>query len=115
MPPKSKERLKILLLNESGIWIALCLNYDLAAQAAPEEQWEGALQAFNWTYWTQFQADKKRGVEPFSNLSKAPDRYWKIFENAVPVATRFQMKPPFSLSDQRSVPPEDVRVVAVAA
>jgi hypothetical protein len=117
MRPKTKERLKILLLNENGIWMALCLNYDLAAQAPPGEKWEGALQAFNWTYWTQFQTDKDKGVKPFSTLSKAPEQYWRSFDDAVPVATRFELKPPFPLSDKRSVskPPEEVRVVAAAA
>lgn len=112
MPPKGKERLKILLLNENGIWTALCLNHYLVAQAAPGELWEGALQAFNLTYWLQFQSDQKKGIAPFSNLSKAPKEYWEIFKTAVPVLTRFELRPPFSLSDQRDIPPDEVRVAA---
>jgi len=115
MTSKSEGRLNILLLNENGLWTALCLNYDLAAQAAPGERWEGALEAFNWVYWAQFQRDESKGISPFSKLQKAPDQYWQIFEDAVPVATRFELTPPFSLSDGPLIPAEEVRVVAAAA
>ncbi len=103
--------LKVLLLNERGVWIAQCLQYDLAAQASPSDSLKGALEAFNWTYWTQFLLDREKGIPPFSQLPKAPDEYWKMFEEGVRVATRFELKPPFSLDDNQSIP-EDVRIAA---
>ncbi len=102
--------LKILLLNQRGPWVAICLEHYLAAQAESPRK---VLEALNWTYWTQVLLDKEKGIEPLSRVEKAPEEYWKRFDEGLPFAMRFELVPPFSLDDVPSVP-EDVRLADAA-
>ncbi len=101
-------RLQILLLNDRGPWVAICLQHYLAAQADSPTK---ALEALNWTYWTQILLDKEKGIEPLSKVEKAPAEYWERFDHGLRFATKFELKPPFSLDNNPRVA-EDVRLAA---
>jgi hypothetical protein len=102
------DRLKVLLLKDNGPWIVICLQHDIVAQGESPTK---ALEAFNWTYWTQVLLDRKKGIEPLSQVEPAPQEYWVRFDQGLPFATQFELQPPFSLDDVPSVP-EDVRLAA---
>jgi hypothetical protein len=108
MNNSSDSRLKILLLNDRGPWVAICLQHYLAAQAESPTK---ALEALNWTYWTQVVLDNEKGIEPLSKVGKAPEEYWTRFEQGLRFATHFELKPPFSLDNNPTVA-EDVRLAA---
>jgi hypothetical protein len=108
---RRQDGLKVLLLNEHGVWIVQCLKYDLAAQAAADGTLKDALEAFNSTYWAQVSLDRRKGIEPFSALGKAPDEYWAMFDRGVPLAMQFELKPPFSMDGNPTIR-EDVRIAA---
>jgi hypothetical protein len=105
-----KAQLKILVINDCGTWVAQCLEYDLAAQAAPGESVKGALEAFNLAYWARYHLDKEKGLEPFSQLNQASTEYWKTFAEGIRLALRFTLKPPFDLQGKYSV--NEVRLAA---
>jgi len=101
-------RLKVLLIKDSGPWVVLCLDYDIAAQG---ETVETAWESFNWSFWTQVLIDRQKGIKPLSQLKRSPEEYWKRFSTASPYAKRFELTPPFSLDEIPSVT-EDIRLAA---
>jgi hypothetical protein len=110
MPNSHDDQLKVLLLNDRGPWVAICLNYDLAAQGDSSTK---ALEALNWTYWAQVQLDLQKGIAPFTSCETSPRMYWERFDGGLRFAASFEFKPPFQI-DHGEPPsvPEDVRLAA---
>ncbi len=103
-------RLQVLLLNERGPWVAISLQHYIVAQGnSPSD----AVQTLRWTYWTQVLLDKEKGVQPLSQIEKAPEEYWKSYASGIPLAMKADFTPPFSLDDVPAVP-EDVRLADAA-
>ena len=72
------ERIRVILLRESGRWVAQCWDYDLAAQA---DTWSDTLRDLEGVVDERIKVCENRGVDPFA-LSPAPKRYWDRFESA---------------------------------
>lgn len=80
MTPKTLDfKLSVLLLMEEGMWVAQCLNYDIAAQG---KTLEAAKEAFARTFAGQVCVDLHHNVEPLSAFPPAPAEYWNQFKGA---------------------------------
>jgi hypothetical protein len=63
-------------------WFALTLEQMVTWWAdTPQEALRGLLDALVW----QVDADLGAGQEPFSLCPRAPERYWKLFQEAAPI------------------------------
>ena len=62
-----------------GLWIAQCLEYNLASYTETlEELPDELLQQLV----SQIKLDTEAGLTPFANFKPAPARYWKMYEAA---------------------------------
>ena len=72
-------RVRAVVFREGEWWVAQCLEYDLATQARRLEDLPRELRRL---LTVQIQASQEYGVEPFEGFSRAPARFWKMYENA---------------------------------
>jgi hypothetical protein len=70
---------RVLMLLENGTWIAQGLDYDITGHG---ESTDEALENFGKTLLGQAILDLRHGQEPLACVPKAPDFYWKRFEEA---------------------------------
>lgn len=71
--------LKAVVFQEGDWWIIQLLEYDLATQVRRLEDVPGEFQRL---LLGQLAANAALGVEPFHGFSRAPGRYWKMYEQA---------------------------------
>jgi hypothetical protein len=78
-------KLSVLLLLEGEVWVAQCLEYDIAAQGRtiPEVK-----EAFGRTFAGQVFVDLHHNEEPLSHFAQAPAMYWDKFKKAERLADR---------------------------
>ena len=80
MTPRNVEfKLNVLLLREGEMWIAQCLDYDIAAQGRTIA---AAKQAFAHTFAGQVLVDVHNNVQPLQGFEQAPPEYWEKFKQA---------------------------------
>ena len=72
-------RLKVVIVNENGIWVSQCLDYDIAAQG---ESIRDSMEAFVQTVAAQILMDIKDEKTPLTDLPKAPEMYWDFYCNS---------------------------------
>lgn len=89
-----KSELNILLFKDCGVWIAQCLERDIAAQGETIKQ---ALDEFGKMLAAEIAYALHKGVEPLSNLDQAPSFYWKQFDEGLFVNPQ---RPVFSIPVQ---------------
>lgn len=70
--------LKVLILNEGGMWVVLCLQFDIAAQG---ESLTEAVEALEQLLMAREYLDRRKGRVPFSTLGPAPKSYWELFDD----------------------------------
>ena len=76
-------RLSVLVFRgTSGLFVALCLDYDFAVQATTRD---GAIRAFERSYWKRISIASTRGEQAFEKNKPAPTEYWERFQNGSPV------------------------------
>ena len=68
--------LHVLLVREGDVWVAQCLDYDIAAQGATISD---AKEAFARTFGGQVAVDLHHKVEPLQGFGPAPQEYWDLF------------------------------------
>ena len=73
---RAPSTLHVLLLKEEGVWVAQCLEHDIAAQADEREEAVSRLMA---TIDLHIDADIESGIEPLSKIPAPPEHYWQIF------------------------------------
>jgi len=78
-------KLSILLLREGDVWVAQCLEYDIAAQGKTIAD---AKDAFARTFSGQVAVDLHHDVEPLHGFSQAPRMYWELFKKGERLADR---------------------------
>ena len=71
---------KILLFQEGGGWIAQCLDHDIVTQGDNIKQ---AQERMILTIICQITLALKVGKTPLSDVEKAPEKYWKLFEQGL--------------------------------
>ena len=62
-----------------GMWTAQCLEYDIAAQAGTLPDLARELQR---VLVSHFAISGEMGQEPFFGLPSAPDKFWRMYEEA---------------------------------
>lgn len=78
MEPKTFTlRLSVLLLHCEGMWVAQCLEHDLAAQGRSIAAAKDALAR---TIAGQVIVDVEHNQEPLATFSAAPAEYWAKFK-----------------------------------
>jgi hypothetical protein len=76
-------KIRAVLFQEEGWWVAQCLEYDIAAQARTQAD---LLYELERLLVGRILISAKKGRQPFENLPKAPSRYWTMYEEAEPVS-----------------------------
>jgi hypothetical protein len=82
--------LKILLLTEGSAWIAQCLQFDITAQG---RSYRDALDRLQVLFWAEHYQALNEDRTPFSNLDKAPERYWVMFEKGAKIIVHLKLPP----------------------
>jgi hypothetical protein len=72
-------KLNVLLMPEFNYWVAVGLEYFLVARAATPVS---AIEALQQMCELQPYLDEANGQKPFAMLSKAPEAYWTMFQEA---------------------------------
>jgi hypothetical protein len=75
----NEPRIRAVVFREGDWWIIQLLEYDLATQVRRLEDVPGK---FRHLVDAQMAANAAMGVEPFHGFSKAPRRYWEMYERA---------------------------------
>ncbi len=77
--------LRVVIFKEGDWWIIQILEYDLVTQVRHLDDVPGE---FRRLLIGQMAANAALGVEPFYGFSKAPRRFWKMYEHARTLVTR---------------------------
>jgi len=75
-------KLRAVLFQEEGWWVAQCLEFDVAAQARTQADVVYELERI---LVGRFLVSAEKRCEPFAGVPPAPRRYWTMFEQAEPV------------------------------
>jgi hypothetical protein len=75
----SEPYIRAVVFKEGDWWIIQILEYDLAAQV---RRLEDVPNEFRRVLLGQMAANAAIGTEPFHGFSKAPKRYWEMYESA---------------------------------
>jgi len=77
----NESRIRAVVFKEGNWWILQLLEYDLATQVRHLEDFPSELGRL---LFGQMEANAACGVEPFHGFSRAPKRYWEMYEAAQP-------------------------------
>ena len=72
-------RIRVVVFRDGKWWIIQGLDYDFVTLALSLDGVHGEIQ--RWLT-TLFAASRDRGIEPFYGYSKAPRRFWRMYEDA---------------------------------
>jgi hypothetical protein len=75
----NEPRIRAVVFKEGDWWIIQILEYDLATQV---RRLEDVPNEFRRVLLGQMAANAAIGTEPFYGFSKAPKRYWEMYERA---------------------------------
>jgi hypothetical protein len=76
-------RIRVVVFKDADWWIIQGLDYDFVALARRLEDVPGEIR--RWLS-VLFAACKQLGVEPFHGYAPAPQKYWRLYEQAQPWA-----------------------------
>ena len=88
--------MRVLLLKEETLWVAQCLEHDIAAQGPTIA---AAKDAFVLAFAGQIAVALHHGEEPLTTFGKAPQYYWDLFSEAERLAD------PIRIHDPIKIPP----------
>ena len=80
----SDSRVRAVLFEEQGWWVAQCLEVNVATQARTLQDLQFELERILVGYLV---VAKENDAEPFENLRRAPKRFWRMYEEGSPVQT----------------------------
>ena len=90
--------LSLLMMKESdgehALWVVQCLEFDVAAQG---ETIAEAQRSFEREFAAQMTVYLVNDQDPFSILQPAPERYWEMFRNGLPLKETLPIKKPSNL------------------
>lgn len=78
--------IRAVVFRDGDLWVAQCLEYDLATQGRTMEQLRERLEML---LLAQMAVGRKVGRKPFAGMPKAPQEFWERWENAIPLAPPF--------------------------
>lgn len=70
-------KLRAIVFAENGSWVAQCLEVDVAAYG---KTLDSAAENLRDSLLAQARLDEEEGRKPFEGLSKAPEKFWKRFD-----------------------------------
>jgi hypothetical protein len=109
---KDEISLSILLCNEASpkgvVWIAQCLEWDIAGQG---ESPTAALQAFEHVFWAHVMRNIEKNQPLFGSNDPAPDELHEQFRTGWAFREPYAMHPPASVRVPR-VEANDIRLAA---
>lgn len=101
-----------VVFQEDGFWIAQCLEYDIVSFAETLEALQRRLPE-------QLEAvvlmDKKEGLTPFSGFKRAPEKYWRMYEELRPRVEPIKPKVSFSQRVRDWFTPPSVETLLIPA
>jgi predicted RNase H-like HicB family nuclease len=68
-----------VVFNEGDWFVAQCLEYDIATQA---KSVSALLDEVEQIIVAHIVVAEERGLEPFSNVPRAPGRFWRMYKDA---------------------------------
>lgn len=74
-----KKRIRVILFQEEGEWVAQCLEYDIAAQGSTIDE---AQNGWSHTFKGYIALSEENGVEALHGVPEAPNFYKEKFEQA---------------------------------
>lgn len=79
MEENSQKALRAVILQDRGWWVAQCLDYDICVSARSREKLPRKLLR---RLQSRAAFDASRGLKPFQDVSKAPERFWEMYAAA---------------------------------
>ncbi len=89
--------IKVLIFKDQNLYIAQCLEYDLAVQA---EGLEDLRENFALELALQIENDIQNGEEPLSTLPETPRVFWEMYQRANPLQNPIDIKVPTELNSR---------------
>jgi hypothetical protein len=86
------QTLKAVIFFDRGWWVAQCLDYDICVSAKSRERLPRKLLR---RLQSRAGFDLSRGLSPFQNASKAPDKFWTMYAAATPFEVQELREPWF--------------------
>jgi hypothetical protein len=77
MATGSVETIRVIAFQDSGMWVAQCLEYDIGAQAADLDTLRDRLEA---TLRAEYLESMERHKKPFAGIGPAPDRFHRMWD-----------------------------------
>lgn len=102
-----KFEVRVVMLLENDTWIAQGLDYDITGHGRTTD---AALDNFGQTLLGQAIVDIHHGLEPLSNTPKAPEFYWKRFDEE-----GWRKEKRFAVRERRTVPEETPPAFMISA
>jgi len=103
---EQKIEFRAVIFKSEGWWIGQCLEYDIGAQAKTLKQIAHELER---AIVAHIVVSKENKLEPFQCISKAPHRYWKMFDEGLKIEAPKPLG--FTIEGQRhQAPTPEVRV-----
>lgn len=78
-------KIRAVLFQSHGWWVAQCLEYDIATQARTQAD---LLYELERIIVGHFLVSAEMGRRPFERLPRAPRRYWEMYDCAKPMTSR---------------------------
>jgi hypothetical protein len=90
------ETIRVIMFEEGGLWVAQCLEHDIAAQAENVDTLHARLNA---TLKAEYNESMERHGKPFAGIDPAPERFQRMWNQR---AQSFDIvNPPFVFDDGR--------------
>lgn len=77
---KGDLRIRAVVFESDGDWIAQCLEYDIATQAPTLDALLYELERILVAH--LFVAEREKRVDPFADIPPAPRRFWEMYNRA---------------------------------
>ena len=81
--------LRAVVYFEAGWWIAQLLEHDLATAARSLEDLPSEIERF---LKVQIVGSREAGIEPFQDLPRAPERFWRMYEHPAGAVRHEQLR-----------------------
>ena len=78
--PKTTDGFTVLIVPQSGMWIAQCLEYDIMAQGQSDKE---AQDRWKETLYSHIRVAKKLGKKPFDGIGSAPQEYLELYNRKI--------------------------------
>jgi predicted RNase H-like HicB family nuclease len=99
-------QVRTVIFREGDWWVAQCLEFDIATQAKTLKDLAYDLQRVLVGHMV---VCRQEGITPFTNLPKAPEKYWEMFSEGLELSAPQNFK--LQLDTDVSVPTPELHLV----